>query len=81
MDVRTNAANGFLFHVADRRQIDKVFAYLKDGYIYFGFDYGSGSLVLTSNIQVNDGEWHQVGLCAIIIMWKFLGNIDKVWVP
>ena len=62
MDVRTNAINGFLFHVADAKQIDKVFAYLKHGYVYFGFNYGSGNLVLMSNIQINDGEWHQVSV-------------------
>ena len=77
LDVRTNAINGFLFHVADARQIDKEFAYLKDGYVYFGFDYGSGSVVLKSNIQINDGEWHEVSVCAEFLRVVSWVHFDK----
>ena len=67
MDIRTNAINGFLFHAADGKQIDKVFAYLKDGYVYFGMNYGHGTVVVTSNIQINDGEWHQVSVTNAVV--------------
>ena len=65
LDVRTSAYDGLLFYAADENKRDRVFAFLKDGYVVFGFDYGAGPVLITSNVQINDGEWHEVSfLCA-----------------
>ncbi|XP_072024562.1 uncharacterized protein [Amphiura filiformis] len=65
LEVRTGASDGIVFYVADKRQFDQNFAYIRDGYLIFGFDYGSGPLLLRSSIRINDSEWHSLELQRI----------------
>ncbi|XP_077990917.1 laminin subunit alpha-2-like [Glandiceps talaboti] len=64
VEVRTFASTGVIFYVgtAGNGQGDFASLQLVDGKPLFSFDNGAGALRLSSNVAVNDGEWHSIVL-------------------
>ncbi|XP_022089419.1 laminin subunit alpha-like isoform X2 [Acanthaster planci] len=60
VELKTVARNGLIMYTSDTRRIDFTAAYLRDGKVVFGWDYGSGPKLIESPDPVNDGRWHTV---------------------
>ncbi|CAG2159955.1 unnamed protein product [Oppiella nova] len=55
---KTFAKEGLLLLLGHER--DFLALELKDGFVYFKYDLGSGPYMLKSNITTNDGKWHTI---------------------
>ncbi|XP_054719477.1 laminin subunit alpha-like [Uloborus diversus] len=60
LEFRTTLQNGVMFYVAASNHIDFIGLLMQNGKIIYGFNCGSGSAVITSQNQYNDGTWHRV---------------------
>ncbi|KAK6179097.1 hypothetical protein SNE40_011531 [Patella caerulea] len=60
LEFKTEAQNGVLFYVADKKQLDHISLSMLNGVVVYTFNCGSGSAVIRSAKKYNDGQWHQV---------------------
>ncbi|XP_038057388.1 laminin subunit alpha-like isoform X2 [Patiria miniata] len=83
VELKTVARNGLIMFTSDTRHIDFTAVYLRDGKVVFGWDYGSGPLLIESPENVNDGNWHtvvmkRVGELGELIIDGQLVNKDEI---
>ena len=64
MRVRATSSNGMLFWTGEEKMSsssDYLALGLKDGHAQFGFNLGSGEVVITYNeTRIDDGNWHKI---------------------
>ena len=60
LEFKTTSSGGVMLYATDRRKTDTVSLFMKDGYLVFAFDCGSGMLYLQTDKKYNDGKWHSV---------------------
>ncbi|XP_035223568.1 laminin subunit alpha-like, partial [Stegodyphus dumicola] len=60
LEFRTKRKHGVLFYVAGSNHIDFVGLVLQGGKIIYVFNCGTGTAVISSQNQYNDGTWHRV---------------------
>ncbi|XP_077972422.1 agrin-like isoform X3 [Styela clava] len=60
MTFKSVDSEGLLLYNGQNTGRDFISLAIIGGYVEFRFDTGSGPLSLRSNIQVNDGQWHEV---------------------
>ncbi|XP_022314761.2 laminin subunit alpha-like [Crassostrea virginica] len=60
LEFKTTSSGGVMLYATDRRKTDTVSLFMKDGYLVFAFDCGSGMLYLQTDEKYNDGKWHSV---------------------
>jgi len=58
LEIKTDAPNGVILWQGQRR--DYFAIGLREGFLEFRFELGSGPAVLLSSLPVNDGQWHTV---------------------
>ncbi|XP_078373536.1 basement membrane-specific heparan sulfate proteoglycan core protein-like [Oculina patagonica] len=58
LEIKTEAQNGVILWQGQRG--DHFAIGLREGYLEFRFELGSGPAVLLSSLPVNDGQWHTV---------------------
>jgi hypothetical protein len=58
LSIKTLAENGLIFVIGS--QEDFLSIEMKDGFVVYQFDLGSGPATLKSNQRFNDGEWHTI---------------------
>jgi len=58
LEIKTDAQNGVILWQGQRR--DHFAIGLREGYLEFRFELGSGPAILLSSLPVNDGQWHTV---------------------
>uniref|UniRef100_A0A915JLW9 Laminin G domain-containing protein n=1 Tax=Romanomermis culicivorax TaxID=13658 RepID=A0A915JLW9_ROMCU len=57
---RATASSGVLIYAGNRIQNDYVTLYMKNGYLFFSFDSGTGPFTLQSKRPYLDFQWHTV---------------------
>lgn len=60
--LKPTAPNGLILYNGHRTDGfgDYMALYLKDGFLEFSYDLGTGSAIVTSQLRIDLGEWHQV---------------------
>lgn len=58
LEIKTEAQNGVILWQGERR--DHFAIGLRDGFLEFRFELGSGPAVLQSLSPVNDSQWHSI---------------------
>uniref|UniRef100_A0A8C5LFF2 Laminin subunit alpha-2 n=1 Tax=Jaculus jaculus TaxID=51337 RepID=A0A8C5LFF2_JACJA len=65
LDVRTEAESGLLFYMARINHADFATVQLRDGFLYFSYDLGSGDTNTMIPTKVNDGQWHKIKIIRV----------------
>ena len=64
MRIRANGENGLLFWTGEQMMTtssDYLALGLRDGHVQFGFNLGSGEVIIVYNqTRIDDGKWHKV---------------------
>lgn len=60
IEFQTKTPDGILMYAADKSHNDFMSIFLKNGYLHFHFNCGSGTASLITPKTYNDGKWHKV---------------------
>uniref|UniRef100_A0A665TLL1 Laminin, alpha 1 n=1 Tax=Echeneis naucrates TaxID=173247 RepID=A0A665TLL1_ECHNA len=62
LSVRSRAQDGLILLLSDFKHMDFIILKLMRGRLIMSADLGKGPASITSNLTVNDGEWHKVSV-------------------
>ncbi|KAH9496293.1 hypothetical protein Btru_018041, partial [Bulinus truncatus] len=57
---KTAGQDGVIFYSSNTQHIDHFTIFMAKGQVYFGFDFGTGAALMSTNETYNDNEWHTV---------------------
>ncbi|GIY52598.1 hypothetical protein CDAR_86411, partial [Caerostris darwini] len=60
LEFKSSSGSGVMFYVSDSKHIDFVGLIMKDGKIIYVFNCGTGTAMISSQKNYNDGTWHRV---------------------
>jgi hypothetical protein len=72
MEFRTTQPDGVMFYFSDPKHKDHLGLTMKDGMIRFTFNSGTGTGELMTSKTYNDGQWHKVTMCFVVVLSLFL---------